>query len=220
MNGSPPPVRGRFIVFEGGEGCGKSTQSRLLAERLGAVLTRQPGGTSIGNQIRSIVLAGDDPQDGEVLTDRSEALLMAADRAQHVETVIEPALRSGRHVVCDRYIGSSIAYQGYGRGLDIDVIRSISGWASGGLWPDLTVLLEVSEETARARIGAARDRIEAAGVEFHRRVLEGFAEQAIDEDDWWVTVDGEGEPEEVHELVVDAVRGMLGSAIFDIEADR
>lgn len=145
---------------------------------------------------------------------------MAADRAQHVETVIEPALRSGRHVVCDRYIGSSIAYQGYGRGLDIDVIRSISGWASGGLWPDLTVLLEVSEETARARIGAARDRIEAAGVEFHRRVLEGFAEQAIDEDDWWVTVDGEGEPEEVHELVVDAVRGMLGSAIFDIEADR
>lgn len=220
MNGPPPPVRGRFIVFEGGEGCGKSTQSRLLAERLGAVLTRQPGGTSIGNQIRSIVLAGDDPQDGEVLTDRSEALLMAADRAQHVETVIEPALRSGRHVVCDRYIGSSIAYQGYGRGLDVDVIRSISGWAAGGLWPDLTVLLEVSEETARARIGAARDRIEAAGVEFHRRVLEGFAEQAIDEDDWWVTVDGEGEPEEVHELVVDAIRGMLGSAIFDSEAAR
>lgn len=209
----PASPRGRFIVFEGGEGCGKSTQARLLAERMDALLTRQPGGTDIGRRIRSMVLSGLD--DGEeILTDRAEALLMAADRAQHVETVIEPALRSGRHVVCDRYIGSSIAYQGYGRGLDVDVIRSISGWASGGLWPDLTVLLEVSEETARERVGTARDRIEAAGADFHRRVLVGFSEQADDEEDWWVTIDGEGDPAHVHDLVVDAVAGMLGRDLF------
>lgn len=218
MNGaalrSPTADRGRFIVFEGGEGCGKSTQSRLLAERLGALLTRQPGGTKIGAQIRSIVLAGLDGADDDSLTDRAEALLMAADRAQHVETVIEPALRSGRHVVCDRYIGSSIAYQGYGRGLDVEVIRSVSGWAAGGLWPDLTILLEVSEEIARERIGDARDRIEAAGLDFHRRVLDGFSRQAGDEEDWWITVDGEGDPVEVHELVVDAVVAMLGADLF------
>lgn len=199
-------------MLEGGEGSGKSTQARMLAERLGALLTHQPGGTAIGARIRSIVLA--DADEDEPVTDRAEALLMAADRAQHVETVLEPALRAGRHVVCDRYIGSSIAYQGYGRGLDVDVIRSISGWAAGGLWPDLTVLLEVSERTARARIGAARDRIEAAGADFHRRVLQGFAEQAVDEEDWWTTVDGEGTPEEVHQLVVDAVTTMLGRDIF------
>lgn len=205
-------------MLEGGEGSGKSTQARMLAERLGALLTHQPGGTAIGARIRSIVLA--DADEDEPVTDRAEALLMAADRAQHVETVLEPALRAGRHVVCDRYIGSSIAYQGYGRGLDVDVIRSISGWAAGGLWPDLTVLLEVSEGTARARIGAARDRIEAAGADFHRRVLRGFAEQAADEEDWWVTVDGEGTPEEVHELVLDAVTTMLGQDLFDDAGDR
>lgn len=208
------PERGRFIVFEGGEGSGKSTQARLLAERLGAVLTHQPGGTGIGERIRAIVLAGAGSDTDSSLTNRAEALLMAADRAQHVETVIDPTLASGRHVVCDRYIGSSIAYQGYGRGLDVNVIRTISGWAAGGLWPDLTVLLEVSDETALTRTGGARDRIEAAGVEFHRRVLEGFAEQARDEDDWWVVVDGEGAVDEVHDRVVDAVGGMLGHDLF------
>lgn len=211
------PRRGRLIVFEGGEGSGKSTQADLLASRLGALCTRQPGGTAIGERIRAIVLAGADSETGAALTDRAEALLMAADRAQHVETVIEPQLAAGRHVVCDRYIGSSIAYQGYGRGLDVDVIRWISGWAAGGLWPDLTILLQVSDETARARTGAARDRIEAAGAEFHRRVLEGFVEQARDEDDWWVVVDGEGDIEEVHARVLDAVRAMLGPETLDPE---
>lgn len=214
MTTDPTPPRGRLIVLEGGEGSGKSTQARLLAERLDALLTRQPGGTEIGANIRAIVLADSGTDTDRALTDRAEALLMAADRAQHVETVIEPALVSGRHVVCDRYIGSSIAYQGYGRGLDVDVIRSISGWAAGGLWPDLTVLLDVSEETARARIGDARDRIEAAGDAFHRRVVEGFAAQALDEDDWWITVDGEGDPDEVHDRVLDAVTVMLGAEIL------
>lgn len=209
--GSAGNARGRFIVFEGGEGSGKSTQARLLAEHLDAFLTHQPGGTPLGERIRALVLAEGEPSSGEILADRAEALLMAADRAQHVATVIEPLLRSGRHVVCDRYIGSSVAYQGYGRGLDVDIVRSISGWAAGGLWPDLTVLLTVSPQTAAARTGPARDRIEAAGAEFHERVLAGFAAQARDEDDCWIEVDGEGSVAEVHERVLDAVTAMLGT---------
>ena len=134
--------RGRFIVFEGGEGTGKSTQARLLAERLDAVCTHQPGGTELGRSIRALLL-DDDAPGAATLDDRADALLIAADRAQHVAEVIEPALGAGRHVVCDRYIGSSIAYQGHGRGLDVDIVRAVSGWAAGGLWPDLVLLMEV-----------------------------------------------------------------------------
>lgn len=199
-------TRGRFIVFEGGEGCGKSTQAARLAERLDALLTRQPGGTELGATIRSIVLA----QRDEGLADRTEALLMAADRAQHVEELIEPTLAAGRHVVCDRYIGSSVAYQGYGRGLDVDMVRAVSGWAVGGLWPDLTILLVVPEEVAAARRGAASDRIEAAGEAFHRRVAEGFRAQVEDEPDHWIEVDGTGTPDEVEDRVLDALDEMLG----------
>ena len=201
--------RGRLIVFEGGEGSGKSTQAALLAARLDAVLTRQPGGTELGTQIRSIVLAGSD----NGLVDRAEALLMAADRAQHAEQLIEPTLAQGRHVVCDRYIGSTVAYQGYGRGLDVDMVRAISGWAVGGLWPDVTILLTVPDDVARARTGGARDRIEAAGADFHDRVAAGFVEQAADEPEYWIQVDGSGSPEHVEELVLDAVNEMLGWAL-------
>lgn len=205
--------RGRFIVFEGGEGCGKSTQAGLLAESRGAVLTRQPGGTPLGRQVRTLLLGSETgPDDAAPLDDRAEALLMAADRAQHVTEVIEPALAAGRDVVCDRYIGSSIAYQGYGRGLDVDIVRAVSGWAAGGLWPDVVVLLEVAEELAASRLGGARDRIEAAGSDFHRRVARGFAEQARDEPDTWVVVDGSGSIDEVHERVLDAVHDVLGGA--------
>lgn len=199
-------TRGRFIVFEGGEGSGKSTQAALLAEHLGALLTREPGGTAIGARLRELMLS----MTTERLDDRAEALLMAADRAQHVAEVIEPTLRSGRHVVCDRFIGSSVAYQGYGRGLDPDMVRAVSGWAAAGLWPDLTVLLTVPDEVAAARIGGARDRIEAAGADFHRRVVEGFREQAADEPEHWVEVDGTGTPSEVAELVLGAVEDALG----------
>jgi dTMP kinase len=129
-----------------------------------------------------------------------------------VVEVIEPALGSGRDVVCDRYIGSSVAYQGYGRQLDVDIVRAVSGWAAGGLWPDVVVLLQVPPQVAAERIGAARDRIEAAGDEFHRRVAEGFAAQADDEPDTWVVVDGTGPPDEVHRRVLDAVDDVLGAA--------
>jgi dTMP kinase len=205
--------RGRFIVFEGGEGSGKSTQAALLAQRLGALGTHQPGGTELGRRIRALLLedrAGDAPS----LDDRAEALLMAADRAQHVAEVVEPTLRSGRHVVCDRYIGSSIAYQGYGRGLDVDIVRAVSGWAAGGLWPDVVLLLQVPGDVAHGRIGAARDRIEDAGDEFHARVAQGFAEQALDEPDTWVVIDGAGSVDEVHERVLDALADVLGDEVL------
>lgn len=186
-------TRGRFIVFEGGEGCGKSTQARLLAEHLGAVLTRQPGGTDTGARIRELVLGG---RPGD-LADRAEALLMAADRAQHVAELIGPTLAEGRDVVCDRYIGSSVAYQGWGRGLDPERIAAISDWAVEGLQPDLVVLLVVPDEVALERTGGARDRIEAAGAEFHRRVTRGFAAQAAADPDRWAVVEGTGTVQDV-----------------------
>lgn len=197
--------RGRLIVFEGGEGTGKSTQAELLARDLDALLTRQPGGTELGQRIRDIVLSASD----NGLTDRAEALLMAADRAHHVETVIEPALIAGRDVICDRFIGSSVAYQGYGRGLDIDMVRAISGWAAGGLWPDVTLLLTVPQDVADARRGEASDRIEAAGRDFHRRVLDGFFAQADEDDDNWIAVDGTGTIEDVRDRVHEALFEML-----------
>jgi dTMP kinase len=207
-------TRGRFIVFEGGEGSGKTTQAARLADRLDAVLTRQPGGTTIGAELRGIVLAA--AENG--LADRAEALLMAADRAQHVEELVEPTLASGRHVVCDRYIGSSVAYQGYGRGLDVDMVRAISGWAVGGLWPDLNVLLTVPADVARERTGGERDRIEAAGADFHQRVAEGFLAQAEDEPEYWIVVDGTGTADEVEERVLDALDEMLPGLLDGLES--
>lgn len=202
--------RGCFVVLEGGEGSGKSTQAALLAEHRGALLTREPGGTALGARLRELLLSSGTVGGITPIDDRAEALMMAADRAQHVAEVIEPALLAGRDVVCDRFIGSSVAYQGYGRGLDVDIVRAVSGWAAAGLWPDAVVLLEVPEDVALERIGGARDRIEAAGLDFHRRVSDGFRAQADDEPETWVVVDGAGTVEEVHERVLDAVVDVLG----------
>lgn len=202
--------RGRFVVLEGGEGSGKTTQAQRLAGRWDAVLTRQPGGTAIGSRLREILLAvapdpgAADPVHG-ALADRAEALLMAADRAQHVAELIGPTLAAGRDVVCDRYVGSSVAYQGWGRGLGPEAVHDISAWAVDGLWPDLVVLLDVTPEEARRRIGGARDRIEAAGDDFHRRVREGFLAQAAAAPDRWVVVDGGGTPDAVEASVRDAL---------------
>lgn len=185
--------RGSFIAFEGGEACGKSTQSRLLAEALGALLTREPGGTIIGARIRELVLSPDTIG----LDPRAEALLMAADRAQHVAELVEPALRSGRHVVTDRFAGSSIAYQGHGRGLPVEEIRRLSLWATAGVWPDLIVLLDVPAAEADRRLGDQRDRMEAEPAAFHAAVLDGFRAQASAEPDRWVVLDGTGTIEQV-----------------------
>lgn len=203
MSASSP--RGRFIAFEGGEACGKSTQSRLLATAIDAVLTREPGGTAIGSRVRELVL-GLDTVD---LSPRAEALLMAADRAQHVAELVEPALAAGRHVVTDRFAGSSIAYQGYGRGLRVDEVRMISQWATDGVWPDLVVLLDVPADEAERRLGAATDRMEAEPAAFHAAVLEGFRAQAAIEPDRWVVIDGTGSIETVATCVLDVVTQRL-----------
>lgn len=193
-------MRGRLIAFEGGEASGKSTQAALLADALGAVLTREPGGTSVGEQIRALLL----DRLGPALDARAEALLMAAARAQHVAEVVRPALEAGRQVVSDRYAHSSLAYQGYGRGLPLDEVRRLSAWATGDLWPDVVVLLEVPDEVARARMGAP-DRFEAEDAAFHDRVRDGYRHLAAGDPERWRVVDGSGTPEEVAARVRAAV---------------
>jgi dTMP kinase len=161
------------------------------------VLTREPGGTPLGARLRAVLL---DPETR--LVDRAEALLMAADRAQHVADVIRPELAAGRHVVTDRYAGSSLAYQGFGRGLPLDEVRHLSEWASKGLWPDLTLLLDVPLEQAARRQTAGRpDRLESAGDAFHQRVIDGFRALAAEDRDRWVVVDGTLGIDEVEAMI-------------------
>ena len=198
-------MRARFIVFEGGEGCGKSTQSERLAKRIGALLTRQPGGTAIGAELRSMLL---DPANTS-MADRTEALLMAADRAQHAAEVIRPALDAGQHVVCDRYAYSSVAYQGYGRGLDPGEIASMSLWATGDLVPNVVVLLDVDPTAAAARLGPDRDRFEQADAAFHQRVRGGFLALAAADPDRWCVVDGAQSIDEVGAAVWSAVEPFM-----------
>jgi dTMP kinase len=179
-------VSARFIAFEGGEAAGKSTQSDRLAQRIGAVRTREPGGTPLGSAIRQQFL---DPATGD-LDPRTEALLMAADRAQHVASVIRPALAAGRHVVTDRYLYSSIAYQAHGRGLDPAGVEALNRWATDGLLPDLVVLLDLPVDVARARVAdVAPDRLESEAVAFHERVRAGFLAQASADPGRWLVVD-------------------------------
>ncbi len=190
--------RGRLIVFEGGEGTGKSTQAARLADAIGAVLTREPGGTRVGEQVRELLL---DPGLAG-LDAKAEALLMAAARAEHVATVIAPALERGDDVVCDRYIPSSLAYQGYGRGLDLDMLRRVSSWATGGLDADLVILLTVSAP----RLSPVADRLEAEGAAFHDAVARGYRELAQADAKHWRVVDGEGTIDEVAIVVLEAFR--------------
>lgn len=188
-------MTGHLIAFEGGEGSGKSTQARRLADRLGtrALFTFEPGDTRLGSEVRRLVLDSPDLE----ITDRAEALLMAADRAQHVVDVIQPALEKGKTVITDRFAGSSIAYQGYGRQLRASEVEQLSRWATNGLWPDLSVLLEVSPGDAQARLVRAKDRVESAGDAFHARVHDGFLVQAMADPDRWVIVDGTQPEDEV-----------------------
>jgi len=191
--------RGRLIALEGGEACGKSTQAALLAAGLGAVLTREPGGTTLGERVRSLVLGP-----AEVaMAARAEALLLAGARAQHVAEVIGPALAAGRDVVTDRFSGSTLAYQGFGRGLDLDELRRLCEWAAGGLWPDLNILL-VSDRP----LGPPRppDRMEAEDGCFHRRVAQGYASLAASDPSAWAAVGAEGTVEEVAARVLGAVQ--------------
>jgi dTMP kinase len=195
---------GRFIVFEGGEACGKSTQSQLLARRLDALLTHEPGGTRLGMAVRGLVL---DPENTE-LDAIAEALLIAADKAQHVAQVIRPALGRG-DVVCDRYVASSLVYQGFGRGIDMSELRALLAFATGGLEPDLTVLLEAPLELVEARLGPDRDRFESESRMFHERVRDGYRALAAEDPARWVVVDGAGTIAEVSARVTAAIQERL-----------
>lgn len=199
----------RFIAFEGGEGCGKSTQAALLADAIGALLTREPGGTELGLRLRELLL---DPAT-EHVDPRAEALLMAADRAQHVASVVRPALVAGRHVVSDRFAASSLAYQGYGRGLPLDEVRELSVWATSGTWPDLIVLIDVPVETAAARLGEDLDRFERADDGFHQRVTDGFRELAAADPERWVVIDGRPAVDVVAAAVRNAVAERLDLSV-------
>ena len=202
-------MKGRFITFEGGEGCGKSTQVRRLKEALEAeghevLLTREPGGTRLSELIRGLLK--DEREDPPC--DRAELLLFLAARAQLVRSVIRPALDAGTWGVSDRFSDSTFAYQGYGRGLPLDVLRLANDFACEGLKPDLTVLLDVDTETSRARLrkreaatNTTADRIEQAGDAFHARLRQGFLEMAAQEPNRIVTIDASGTPDEVWEKV-------------------
>ncbi|MDO8915094.1 MAG: dTMP kinase [Coriobacteriia bacterium] len=196
---------GRFIVFEGGEGTGKTTQARLLVERLqaagvDAIAVREPGGTLVGEAMRTIVL---DPA-SEGLDQRAELLLYEASRAQHVVQVIRPALAAGTWVVCDRFAESSVAYQGYGRGIDLDLVNALNDFATAGLAPALTVLIDLDAALGLHRAtGAGADRLEAAGLAFHERVRAGYLE--IAKEPGHVVVDGSGTVGEVAQAVWGAV---------------
>lgn len=200
-------MRGSYIALEGSEGCGKSSAAAALASDLGAVLTRETGGTSIGSRIRTIL------HDPEVtgMNDRAEALLTAADRAQHVSEVVAPALRAGRHVVSDRSVYSTLAYQGFGRGLLVSKLREINDWAVGGIWPDLVVLLDAPPDVLAARMtGREYDRFELQSKAFHDRVTDGFHRLANAEPGRWVVVDAAPPAEVVAAAVRAAVAERLG----------
>lgn len=199
-------MAGKFIVFEGGDATGKSTQARLAAERRGAHFTFEPGDCSIGPAVREILL---NPAN-ESLSFRAEALLYAADRAQHVAEVIAPKLEAGTDVVCDRFIASSIIYQGLGRGLGAETVADISLFATNALRSDLTVLLDVEPEVSNARLGEELDRLERAGSEFHATVRQGFLDLANSHRENWVVVDGSGTIDEVAARIDSALAERLG----------
>lgn len=200
---------GLFVCFEGGEGAGKSTQSRRLRQHLEAaghtvLLTREPGGTPVGAEVRRIVL---DPATG-ALADRTEALLYAADKAEHVESVVLPALARGEVVVTDRYVDSTLAYQGAGRALDVAELAWMARWATGDLRPHLTVLLDLEPSQGMSRF-TGRDRIEGEPVDFHERVRAAFLRLASEDPEHYLVLDARAPVDEVADAVLARVEPLL-----------
>lgn len=207
---SHPSRPGLFLSFEGGEGVGKSTQVRLLGAWLRAelgvevVLTREPGGTTLGIELRNAVLHGED------LDPRTEALLYATDRAHHVHSLIRPALARGAVVLTDRYLDSSVAYQGNGRDLGADEVERLSLWATENLLPDLTILLDLDPLIGLTRLTGDPDRLERAGDDFHVRTRHAFLERAAADPIRWCVIDASRGPEEIHEEIRARVAALPG----------
>lgn len=194
-------THGLFIVFEGGDGAGKSTQVALLRDSLcregrQVTVTRQPGGTPLGQQIRDLVLHG------EHVTPRAEALLFAADKAHHVETLIRPALQRGDVVISDRYTDSSVAYQGAGRALGAQEVHDLNMWAVEDLVPDLTVVVDISAAEGRRRRGDVHDRLESEEDTFHEAIRQHFLAMARGNPQRYLVVDGTQPPEQIHAEVM------------------
>lgn len=195
-------MQGLFITFEGPDGCGKTTQMKLLAEYFEkkgkeVVLTREPGGKGLGEKVREILLN----YDGEV-SDRCESFLFLADRAQNIDIIVNPAVKEGKIVLCDRHIDSTVAYQGYGRGLNIDRINMLNNLATNGKKPDLTLAFDVDVETSMKRVGKEKDRMESAGIDFHNRVRKGYLELAKQEPKRIKVLDATKSIEEIHKDVI------------------
>jgi dTMP kinase len=202
---------GLFVCFEGGEGAGKSTQSRLLRDWLvglgeTVLLTFEPGDTPVGKELRRIVL---DPATGD-LSDRTEALLYAADKAEHVDHVVLPALARGEVVITDRYVDSTLAYQGAGRTLDVGEVEAVARWATGDLRPHLTVVLDLEPEAGLGRFDG-RDRIEGQSLEFHQRVRQGFLDLAAADPDHYVVLDARAPIEEIAASIRARLEPLLGA---------
>ena len=200
--------KGFFITFEGADGCGKTTQINLIDEYLRGkglktLLTREPGSRGLGVKIREILLN----YEGEVAPN-CESFLFLADRAQHVDCIIKPALSEGKIVICDRHTDSTLAYQGYGRQLDLNRIKYLNEIAVNGLKPDLTIVIDVSVETSMARVGSTKDRMESAGIDFFNRVRQGYLEIAKQEPNRVKVIDSSDSIENVHRQVVKLIENL------------
>lgn len=196
---------GLFITFEGADGCGKTTQIELLNKYLTdkgykTLLTREPGAKGLGVKLREILLN----YDGEV-SPNCESFLFLADRAQHIDCIIKPAIKEGKIILCDRHTDSTVAYQGYGRGLDLDRINYLNNIATGGMKPDLTIVFDVDVETSMQRVGKEKDRMESAGVEFFNKVREGYLEIAKKEPQRVKVISSSDTIENIHKQVVELI---------------
>lgn len=201
-------TRGLFITFEGADGCGKTTQLELLdkyfrEKNKQTLLTREPGAKGLGIKLREILLN----YDGEV-SPQCESFLFLADRAQHVDCIIKPALQEGKIILCDRHTDSTVAYQGYGRGLDLDRINTLNNIATGGLKPDLTIVFDVDVETSMQRVGKEKDRMESAGIEFFNKVRNGYLMIAKKEPNRVKVIDSSDTIENIHKKVVELIENL------------
>lgn len=200
--------KGLFITFEGADGCGKTTQLMMLAKYLkerGAevLVTREPGAKGLGEKLREILLN----YDGEV-SSQAEAFLFLADRAQHMDVVIKPAVAAGKIVLCDRHTDSTVAYQGYGRGIDISRLKMLNDIATGGRKPDLTLVFDVDVETSMSRVGSEKDRMESAGMEFFNRVRNGYLQIAKQEPERVKVLDATESIDALHLQVIKLINAL------------